>query len=333
MKQEKLDVKNITFEIINACNLRCKFCSIWQEKEDRYLPPHAVTSLLASKIFPHPLESITLTGGEPFLHPQFDELFKSLIALKLKKCLRKIGISSNGYDTDRIKAFLKKNKSYLKDLGIFISLDGLQKTHNILRGRKDAFERTINTIKSIKTEYEEIELCVKFTISEVNVKEIIPVYNFCKQNNLKILFKIAENSNLAYYHRNDKSVNSFSLSRRLRLSIAEKLSAVLVGEKMQKAKIINSSYVEALINYLKKDLHITSCLTPSYYLFVDSAGNAYPCLYQKPITNILQQNWQEEFYKKGYTEIIERAEKGLCPGCMAYHGYLKYWNFKNAEQK
>src|SRR3989338_10287763 len=190
LEVNKLQVKNITLELTNACNLRCEFCTIWLEREKQILPLNKILKFITSDIFQHPFQTVTITGGEVFLYPYIDKLFKSLVALKLRRYLKTIAISSNGYDTNRILAFLNSNSDYLKDVELFISLDGSRNTQNKVRGREDAYEKTLLTIETVAKRFPELKLYVKFTISEDNYQDIGEVYEFCKKNRINILFKL-----------------------------------------------------------------------------------------------------------------------------------------------
>ncbi|MFH0831365.1 MAG: radical SAM protein [archaeon] len=336
-KMQKISAKNITFEITNECNLKCSACPMWQEAERKNLGKDAILGVLTSGILRHPLESVTLTGGEPFMHPEFNEIFKSLVLLKMKKQLRKIGISSNGYDTARILDFLKENKDYARDISLFISLDGFGSVHDKLRGRNNAFEKTMNTINAVNSEFEDVNLTLKFTICSENANEIPKVYDFCSKIGINLLFKLLQSSNSAHgltpKYRNSSRQDFMKkmLDNKSREKIAKELLRIIASEKNSGASIVNLDYLSALVDYLQGELEIKSCKTPENYLFIDCTGNIYPCLYQEPIANCLDKDWEKEFYKKRYAEMINNAEKGICPKCLAYHGYLKYWNFKNGN--
>ena len=63
--------KYITLELTNRCDLRCSMCSIWKEKTKNFLSVEDIKRILALSKNP---VSIALTGGEPFLHPGFQDI-------------------------------------------------------------------------------------------------------------------------------------------------------------------------------------------------------------------------------------------------------------------
>jgi MoaA/NifB/PqqE/SkfB family radical SAM enzyme len=63
------------FALTNICTARCEFCSIWKQKVK-----YTVETELALRTIRHlsklGVRFITLTGGEPLLHPHFDRILR-----------------------------------------------------------------------------------------------------------------------------------------------------------------------------------------------------------------------------------------------------------------
>ncbi len=75
------------------CNAKCYMCHTWKhpsKKEEEFTPD------LIQKI-PDGMQFINITGGEPFLRDDLDEI----IAIALTKT-RRLVISTNGYFTKKI---------------------------------------------------------------------------------------------------------------------------------------------------------------------------------------------------------------------------------------
>ena len=70
-------IKDLCFEIISACPNNCKFCS----SESSIACNHIVTLDMFKKtidtcVSKYGVESISLSGGEPFLHPDLFDIVK-----------------------------------------------------------------------------------------------------------------------------------------------------------------------------------------------------------------------------------------------------------------
>ena len=71
----KNNLRMCEFAITNICTAKCKFCSIWQQQ-----PKVTVDTDKALRAISHlsrlGIRFITLTGGEPLLHPDFEKLIE-----------------------------------------------------------------------------------------------------------------------------------------------------------------------------------------------------------------------------------------------------------------
>lgn len=190
-------MKSITLEVTNRCNLCCRICNIWKERTCRDLSLKKIKELIGSLSGPL---SVALTGGEPFLHPQIDGIYRYLFKLHLQKKVKNINIATNAYSEDILR-FVERNKRYLRPLAFSISLDGLEKKHNLHRGKNDAFKKTAKNIFLIKKH--NLPLSLKFVISKINYRDLLDVYKLSKQMGCVFypkLFEKVEN----YYHRTNK---------------------------------------------------------------------------------------------------------------------------------
>src|SRR5579862_2916597 len=103
------------------CNAKCNMCYIWKFPTR---PKEEIGVDVYEKL--PQMDAINLTGGEPFLRADIDE-----IVTVLKKKSRRIVISSNGWWVDRtIRLFEKHGNS----IGIRISIEGLSKANDRVRG-------------------------------------------------------------------------------------------------------------------------------------------------------------------------------------------------------
>ncbi len=159
------ELKNLFFQLsIKSCNLKCKNCYIQKnpfKNEDDFISLDKIKqTLLFIKNQKIKLNSIYLTGGEPLLHPDFNQI--------LRMCLKvsNTTILTNGTMINDKKArFLKKIDDESSFETIYrISIDSTDEIENDnLRGR-GTFRKALSAINSlIKYEFNPI-------ISTVNYK-------------------------------------------------------------------------------------------------------------------------------------------------------------------
>jgi MoaA/NifB/PqqE/SkfB family radical SAM enzyme len=85
--------------------------------------------------------SLLMSGGEPFVHPNFFEFLDKASDLSLR-----VTISTNGTMIDAdVANFLKGKTSY-----VGVSLDGPKEAHDTFRGVDGAFDKTLSGIANLK---------------------------------------------------------------------------------------------------------------------------------------------------------------------------------------
>lgn len=313
------NITHLTLELTNRCNPKCKICNIWKEKEKKDLELSSIKRVIDS--IDNPL-NVALTGGEPLLHPRFDEIYRYLFKLYLKKKILNIDISTNAY-SDKIKKFLIQNLSFLKPLSISISLDGFKDLHNKQRGKKDAFKNTLKNIQYIKKLGLPLE--IKFVISPINYKDLLKVYIISKKIGAQFATKLVETNNPNYYHRKKELCNLNFKKEQLK-KIEKDLTKIYNLEERAKKNELRTFALLWIIRFIKEgNLNfINRCLTPKYSLFITHDSKIYSCIYYPPIGKV--NNKKIIIDNRMYKKILNEAEKGVCPKCLAYHGFLMGFN-------
>jgi len=131
----------IQFQYDYTCNFRCHHCSVkgFQiDKKDRYFKPEDVKEL-ARQADEIGLAQIVITGGEPLIFPDFDEIVKAIDPNKFY-----IVSDTNGWLLDETRA------KHLKSIGvdkIQLSIDSLSASeHDNFRRKIGSHEKAIRAI-------------------------------------------------------------------------------------------------------------------------------------------------------------------------------------------
>ena len=128
-----------------------------------------------------------ITGGEPFIREDLEEVVEELY----KKSDR-IVISTNGFFTDRILKLAKR----FPNIGIRISIEGLEETNNEIRGLKDGYNRGYTTLKKLK-EMGMKDVGFGMTVQDKNAPDLVPLYNI--SNEMDMEFATASLHNSFYF--------------------------------------------------------------------------------------------------------------------------------------
>jgi AdoMet-dependent heme synthase len=132
--------------INSICNQKCEHCFYWEslnKKDDLTLDEMLALSRSLGKI-----EILNLSGGEPFLRPEFGQICRQFIS---HNGVRQIYVPSNGYFADRTVKQITETLQE-KDLDLFtieLSLDGLAEFHDRFRVSPGSFEKSMATYDAL----------------------------------------------------------------------------------------------------------------------------------------------------------------------------------------
>lgn len=160
----------VGWELTLRCNLRCNHCGS-SAGSPRLNELTTEEALKLCDQFPELLvQEVDLTGGEPLLRKDWAK-----IALHLRDLGIATNVLTNGLDLGL------NTVSRMKDVGIAcvgISLDGLEETHDRIRGFPGSFERVLKSIQMIlKTD---MPLNVITTVNSLNVHELPDIFQLLR---------------------------------------------------------------------------------------------------------------------------------------------------------
>lgn len=126
----------IELELTEQCNLKCLFC---------YNSQKPIVSEIAWEIIDRLHEEgvmeVILTGGEPMLHPQFQNLL-----FRCTELFPKVMIQTNGtlITSDMARSFVERGV-----FGVNVSLHGPKRMHERLTGIEGSYELAFNGLKNL----------------------------------------------------------------------------------------------------------------------------------------------------------------------------------------
>jgi len=158
--------------INSICNQKCEHCFYWKNLNRR--DDLTKEELFALSRSLGRIENLNLSGGEPFLRPEFGEICRQFIR---HNKVRQIYVPTNGYFTDRTVTQITETLKE-KSLDLFvaeISLDGLGEFHNQFRGSPGAFDKAMETYEALaqlQKSDQRLRIHSISTATEVNMDEI-----------------------------------------------------------------------------------------------------------------------------------------------------------------
>jgi sulfatase maturation enzyme AslB (radical SAM superfamily) len=150
---KRINPRWITLFITNYCSARCGHCFYSKELNNKI---EELNLENLKKIFlslKKPLNTLRITGGEPFLNKSTEDFF---IFIDKNKISKKVNITTHGMMPNldkRVKKMIDDSKN--THLHIGISLDGLEDTHNDFRKIKNGFQLAVKHLIDFKKFSEE----------------------------------------------------------------------------------------------------------------------------------------------------------------------------------
>ena len=154
----------IIFELTNLCNFNCVHCVREQENSKQYLSLAIIEKVLKEIKPYHNVNTIAFTGGEPTLHPHFEDIIRMVTGYGYQ-----FGFVTNGWNFQDIFVKIKPFKDYISS--VTLSIDGAtEKTHDALRCHSGSFRRLMQAITLCK--YHGINFHINMLVTRSNRSEI-----------------------------------------------------------------------------------------------------------------------------------------------------------------
>jgi len=159
------------------CNLRCKMCPFWKRSAQDSSTEREKNIL--KQIYDSGAVGIAFEGGEPLLRTDLAEILAFSRSLPLHTSL----ITNGTLLESRIDEIAR----YVDGV-VYVSLDGLEKTHDTIRGSNGCFRRAV---RGITVSREKVSVTINTTIMAENIHEIEDLVKLAKELNTKISVAVA----------------------------------------------------------------------------------------------------------------------------------------------
>lgn len=273
------------------CNAKCHMCNTWQY-------PSKKNEEIGIKVYEKLpfMNTVNVTGGEPFLRDELED-----IVSVLRKKTNRLVISSNGFFTEKILNLFKKHKN----IGIRISIEGLPKANDDLRGIRDGFDRGIRTLIELhRSGVKDIGFGI--TMSDRNSKDMIELYHLARM--MRLEFATAAVHNSFYFHKFD---NKFEKPQ---VAIDELKNLIKELLKSNRIKDWFRAYFNyGLIKYINGNSRLLPCEMGCNSFFLDPYGEILPCnVMEEGMGNLKEKSFDEIWNSekaKGIRQKVRNCEK------------------------
>ena len=248
--------KEICIILTYRCNAKCNMCDVWHypTKADEEITIEDIKKL------PSGLRFINITGGEPFIRRDIEDVIKAI-----RPKTQRIVISTNGFFTERIVKLCEK----YPDLGIRISTEGLQKTNDAIRNIFGGFDRTMRTLLTLRRMGIK-DIGFGMTVQDINCKDLLPLYEL--SDALGYEFATATLHNSHYFHKLDNRIDD----KEMVCDELKKLITELLRSRSPK-KWFRAYFNYGLMNYIYGEKRFMTCEMGTESCFIDPFGDVLAC--------------------------------------------------------
>lgn len=279
---------NGTVIVTYRCNARCNMCNRYK------VPSRPEEEISVETIRKLPQMYFTnITGGEPFIREDLKDIVRELY----KKSDR-IVISTNGFFTDRIIDLCKE----FPEIGIRISIEGLERTNNEIRGLEDGYNRGYTTLKKLR-EMGMKDVGFGMTVQDRNAPDLVPLYKLSDEMGME--FATASLHNSFYFVESKNIIHD-------RPMVAQNFEA-LVNELLKSwnpKKWFRAYFNHGLINYIYGQKRLLPCDMSFDTFFIDPYGDVMPCNGTKDkevMGNLNEQSWDELWNSEAAEQVRKKV--------------------------
>lgn len=291
----------ISLIVTKRCNAKCKMCNchLYPTKPEEEFQIGLIDKLPF-------MENTTITGGEPFLRSDIEEIVEHLQG-KTKRIL----INTNGYYTERIVKLCKK----YPNVGIRVSIDGCEKTHDQIRGVPGIYQKAMKTLDEVAEIRGKHDLGIGFCVQDCNYKELLPMFQWAESKKYEFGITVVQNSE--FFKKKDNEIKQGNEI----INELEKLKKGYLNTKSPR-KWVRAFFVTGNICMLKNQRKPLKCDAGKSSFFITPQGNILPCndMPEEMILGNLNSNSWNEIMKS------EKAQRviNICENCQ-----LNCWSICN----
>jgi len=294
------------------CNLKCGGCPSWEVRDHNDLSAAEYRHLFRQLTS---LDLVKVLGGEPFVRRDIVEILSDVRDIIDPYVMQ---LTTNGMLTKRTIEAL--HKVAWPGLQLRISVDGLEKTHDRMRGVEGSWAtvtRTAREVAELKEQYG-FKFGINFAVTDESLHEMDDMIAFAESLGADLIPGVnvspflvgtrppeVEQQQIIMLERRDEALAAMS---RAEVGARGQLPGVdrLLGRWFTK-----STYKQ----HLTEETHRFPCRELRDLLYLLPNGDVVRCgMDHKPVGNVREQSFDEIWFGTNIEAFRKKVDD--CPGCM-----------------
>jgi MoaA/NifB/PqqE/SkfB family radical SAM enzyme len=294
--------------INSICNLTCDHCFYWRDLNQRNDLTFDELEALSKDL--GPIENLNLSGGEPFIRPDFAEIVRMFIR---NNGVKQVYVPTNGYFTDKTEKALRSVLEE-RDLLLFaceLSLDGTREFHNEFRGNKKSFENamvTYDMLAALQKEDPRLRIHSISTATNRNIGEIAALTEYLYER-----CPAMDHHNLAVIRGDRKDPSLLAPSLEDYATLEKRVRHLWYPREQGRfGSSVEPMLQWAKIETLRAEQQVVPCRAGVIAGVVYANGDVSVCELHEPLGNLRDRSFREIWNSPGAKALRERIAKKEC---------------------
>jgi|SaaInl4_135m_RNA_FD_contig_61_456462_length_6215_multi_4_in_0_out_0_2 MoaA/NifB/PqqE/SkfB family radical SAM enzyme len=295
--------------LTNSCQFRCQFCDTWKMDAGKEMKTSQWIEVLERSFPLFSNARVNFAGGEPLLRRDLADLIGYLSGRGVYT-----SIATNAGAMTEKRAY-ELARSGVKVIGL--SIDGLEETHDRLRGVPGSYQKIMQSIEWIREHNTECEINLLTIILKDNVGEIPQLVELANSHPGITHIHFQALSNLGPYKPDWFQEEPLWPDTDEVLKLLNWLIKNQKGEMRKRKRPVTISnpteQLEAMKDYFQNPSteKETQCTIDSTGYTLDAHGNLYYCPFKEPIGNILSSSLEQVLSEEKVNPRIKEIRS--CP--------------------
>lgn len=309
--------EHVYFSLTSRCNLRCETCDVARvssRPEDELSTSEVKEIILQIKGLG--IKHIIFSGGEPFLREDLLEILEFALSEEIEN----VALVTNGIllNEQIIEKLIK-----IKLTHITVSLDGIEKTNDAVRGR-GVFKKIVDNLDKLIFYKEKFSLSlptigINFTIMNKNITDMLDMVKFAKRKKYNaIIFQPVLFSNISMH---EKKTNLLWPSQEYMPQLEKAISKLIKLKTSLTGLDINTdiSVLKAIPGYFRGEVLSGDfkCYEAIKRIVITCAGKVWSCM--GVYGDLKENNLEKIWFSKEATDIrgkIKRCHAHCLQDCV-----------------
>jgi MoaA/NifB/PqqE/SkfB family radical SAM enzyme len=301
--------------LTDNCNLRCVSCACWRSTTRGELETGEWEDVLR-QLSELRILKVNFTGGEPLIRKD---------AVHLMEYAYNLGIRRLHLNTNGIRLSVPTVNSIIAAgvRSFNVSVDGVGEDHDKIRGRAEAFDRTIANVRYLIAKRQQVPLKIRlmFTLMRDTVNSLPAVAQLAQELDVQLAINLASDTTFLFRHE-DVAEQTQILRAQLSRSV-QKLEELARADSRCLPRYSDLRYA---VGYFR-DPNVRSlpCAESQLKLMIHSRGDIGGCWGHDPSATVRQTPIRDVIESSEYRAEHARFFRRDCVGCTSNYSVNLRW--------